>query len=88
MNKLIIVIIIFELLLCLVCCIGSIVWNVNYGDNYSYFVQKRYSGGLEGVFTFLTVFILLNTMIPISLIISLEMVKFMQTYFVDNDMDM
>lgn len=77
MNKLILVIIIFELLLCSVCCLGSIFWNISNSDKYNYFVEKRYSGGFEGILTFLTVFILLNTMIPISLIISLEMVKFM-----------
>lgn len=88
MNKLIIIIIIYELILCLVCCIGSIIWNSNKGEGYSYFIEKRASGFGEGVLTFFTVFILLNTMIPISLIISLDMVKFAQSVFIDNDIDM
>lgn len=56
--------------------IGAIVWNQENGEKYSYFILQRYNGVLEGILTFFTVFILLNTMIPISLIISLEMVKF------------
>ena len=61
---------------------------MNNAIKYSYFIPLRYGGVMEGVLTFFTVYILLNTMIPISLIISLEMVKFMQAYFIDNDMDM
>lgn len=75
-NRLIIFLIIFEIILCLICMIGSMVWNGDNSDKYSYFIKKRYSGAGEGVLTFFTVFILLNTIIPISLIISLEMVKF------------
>lgn len=75
-NKLIIIIIFFELFLCTIVMIGAIVWNQENGEKYSYFILQRYNGVLEGILTFFTVFILLNTMIPISLIISLEMVKF------------
>jgi magnesium-transporting ATPase (P-type) len=88
MNKLIIVIIVFELILCLISAIGSIVWNAQHGENYDYFIEKRTSPFWEGVLSFFTLFILLNTMIPISLIISLEMVKFAQAYFIDSDIDM
>lgn len=88
MNKLIIGIIVFELILCLICSIGSIVWNINKAKSYSYFIEQRTTGFGEGVLTFFTMFILLNTMIPISLIISLDMVKFAQSVFIDNDIDM
>ena len=87
-NKLILIIIIVELILCLIIMIGSIVWNSRHGESYNYFIPKRYHSFTEGVLAFFTVFILLNTMIPISLIISLEMVKFTQAYFIDNDVDM
>ena len=74
--------------MCLVIMIGSTIWNSNSASNWDYYIPERYSGIVEGVLSFFTVFILLNTMIPISLIISLEMVKFTQAYFIDNDMDM
>jgi len=34
---------------------------------------------------FLSYFVLLNTMIPISLIVSIEIVKMSQSYFIDKD---
>ncbi len=87
-NNLIIIIILLELVLCLVIMIGAAIWNSRNATNYDYFISERYSGFVEGVLSFFTVYILLNTMIPISLIISLEMVKFTQAYFIDNDVDM
>jgi len=43
---------------------------------------------LEGIYVFFTYIILLNTLIPISLIVSIEIVKFIQGYFIKEDMDM
>ena len=43
---------------------------------------------LEAVLNFLTMMILTNSMIPISLIISLEMVKLAQAYFIGGDEEM
>lgn len=68
--------------------IGSWTWNEQNASNFDYFIEKRYEAFFEGVLAFFTMFILLNTMIPISLIISLEMVKFTQSFFIDNDIDM
>lgn len=87
-NKLILIIIVFELILCFIIFIGSWIWNNSKGDDYDYFIPKRMNGFSEGILAFFTMFILLNTMIPISLIISLEMVKFTQAYFIDQDIDM
>ena len=56
--------------------IGSWIWNNNNASDYDYFIPERGNGFSEGILAFFTMFILLNTMIPISLIISLEMVKF------------
>lgn len=87
-NTLILLIILLEVAMCLVIMVGSAVWNSENAENFDYFIPERYSGVVEGLLSFFTVFILLNTMIPISLIISLEMVKFTQAYFIDNDADM
>lgn len=38
--------------------------------------------------TFFTYFLLLNTMIPISLIVSLEFVRLFQAYFLAKDIDL
>jgi magnesium-transporting ATPase (P-type) len=39
----------------------------------------------DGFLMFCTYLVLLNTMIPISLIVSIEIVKMSQSYFIDND---
>lgn len=87
-NKFIIVTIGIEMLCCLTIFVGSWIWNYNYQDIYSQFIPTRHNAVTEAVLTFFTIFILLNTMIPISLIISVEMVKLFQAYFINIDMDM
>lgn len=43
--------------------------------------SKIYSSAIAGLITFFYYFILLNTLIPISLVVSLEFVKLIQTPF-------
>lgn len=61
--------------------IGAGVW---YGKNIEnhWYINEEYSAGLEGLLTFLTYIVLNNTMIPISLIVSLEIVKAVQGYLI------
>lgn len=40
---------------------------------------------VDSFITFLTYFVLMNTMIPISLIVSMEIVKMFQKYFIEKD---
>lgn len=47
--------------------------------------RKVIGHGKLAFLNFFSYFILLNTMIPISLIVSLEMVKVVQAYFIAND---
>lgn len=48
------------------------------------YVEKK----IPRPYSFLTYFILLNTMIPISLIVSLEFVHLFQCYFIEQDDDL
>jgi magnesium-transporting ATPase (P-type) len=50
--------------------------------------DPSYSAGKTAVLTYGQYFILLNTIIPISLIVSLEFVKLLQTPFIANDIEM
>lgn len=87
-NKLIIGLLCFQVVLCTAGAIGSLVWNTYYNQLYAEFIPVRYSAFVESVTLFFTLFILLTGMIPISLIISLDMVKLTQAYFVNKDVDM
>lgn len=87
-NKIVIGLILLEIVLCIAGATGSLVWNSLYNQIYAEFIPVRYSAFGEAVTLFFTLFILLTSMIPISLIISLDMVKLMQAYFINKDEDM
>lgn len=86
-NQLILFIFIFQMICCLICSIGSGYFYYYNGDA-SLFVYQINSSGLEGFLSFFTYFLLVNTMIPISLIVSLEMVKMFQAFFISGDQDL
>lgn len=48
----------------------------------------QYSPTVTGAMTFGSYYILLNTLIPISLVVSIEFVKLIQTPFIAHDMEM
>lgn len=54
-------------------------------DNSYYIDWPSMSLALDSFLIFLTYFVLLNTMIPISLIVTMEMVKLFQKYFIEKD---
>ena len=88
MNRFIIGLILLQFVMCLITFVGAWIWNSWIPSGYSYFVQQRGSSFSEAVLVFFTMWVLLNSMIPISLIISLEMVKLVQAYLMEKDIDM
>lgn len=90
-NKYIFWVLIFQLCCCILSAIGYVIWNDHFLKNHNYlhgesFLKDSYF--LDWLFTFFTYFILNNTMIPISLIVSLEFVKLAQSFFINQDEDM
>ena len=77
-----------QVVMCTAGAVGSLVWNVLFNDLYTDYIPKRYAAFGEAVLLFFTLFILLTSLVPISLIISLDMVKLMQAYFINKDLDM
>uniref|UniRef100_A0A4W6FKT8 Phospholipid-transporting ATPase n=1 Tax=Lates calcarifer TaxID=8187 RepID=A0A4W6FKT8_LATCA len=66
----------------LVCSIGQTIWKYQY-------VKKRNDGGAANFgLNFLTFIILFNNLIPISLLVTLEVIKFIQAFFINWDTDM
>uniref|UniRef100_A0A7M4EQN1 Phospholipid-transporting ATPase n=1 Tax=Crocodylus porosus TaxID=8502 RepID=A0A7M4EQN1_CROPO len=68
----------------LICSIGSAVWNRRHAERDWYINGGANNFGLN----FLTFIILFNNLIPISLLVTLEVVKFIQAYFINWDIDM
>jgi hypothetical protein len=61
--------------MCLILAVLAYIWAGDAQDNHLY-LPEAYDPNLKtGILTFFTYFLLLNTMIPISLIVSLELVK-------------
>lgn len=54
-------------------------------NNSSYILFSSYSTSTDAFLIFCSYMVLLNTMIPISLIVSIEIVKMSQSYFIDKD---
>lgn len=57
----------------------------NKANNSSYIVFSSYPISTDSFLIWCTYMVLLNTMIPISLIVSIEIVKMSQSYFIDKD---
>ena len=88
MNKYLIGIFILLIILCMTC---SIIHAEKYNENKAYyekFILLQRSHKLESFITFFTYFLLLNTLIPISLIITIEIVKIAQGFFISWDIEM
>ncbi|XP_066146792.1 probable phospholipid-transporting ATPase IA isoform X1 [Euwallacea fornicatus] len=71
--------------MCLICTVFNVIWTSANGSNHSYI-------GLEDteniLYTFLTFLILFNNLIPISLQVTLEVVRFIQAIFINMDREM
>ena len=63
--------------------IGSF-WYKEYDDK-KYYLVFEYNVGVNGIISFFSYFLLLNTLLPISLIVTLEVVKVIQAYFIISD---
>ena len=87
-NNLILVIFLLQIIIAATVSILSYFWNNDNAENMKEYIFMDYSLLVETLLNFLTMLILTNSMIPISLIISLEMVKLAQAYFIGNDEEM
>lgn len=84
-NSILALILALQLVLCLIVAILDGNFVSRYSSDYYYIEFGDYSIGLDGFLIFCTYFVLINTMIPISLIVSIEIVKMSQSYFIDKD---
>ena len=85
MNYYLIFVLFFLILCCLIC---SLMHNYGYKHNqdfYENFILLDQSPGLDNFLTFFTYFLLLNTMIPISLIVTIEIIKIIQGFLIEWD---
>jgi len=95
LNIQIAILIAVQALLCIVLAVGSYTWREDEGKDRHYlaldvYVQGNYQDGFVYVcLTFITFWILTSYMVPISLFVTMEIVKFWQAFmFINNDQHM
>jgi len=95
LNFQITLVILMQLAMCLFCAVANYVWQKNTGVYHpylalTYMVEGLYSNGfVQIVINFFTFWILLSYLVPISLFVTLEIVKFWQGFvFINLDKDM
>ncbi|XP_035758374.1 probable phospholipid-transporting ATPase VB [Egretta garzetta] len=78
--------------MCLVGAVGHGIWTGNFSEHPPYEVPDEngnfLSPVLAGFYMFLTMIILLQVLIPISLYVSIELVKLGQVFLIHNDIDL
>ncbi|XP_004689872.1 PREDICTED: probable phospholipid-transporting ATPase VB [Condylura cristata] len=79
-------------LMCLTGAVGHSLWNGAFGEHPPFDVPDANGNfpplALGGFYMFLTMIILLQVLIPISLYVSIELVKLGQIFFLHNDLDL
>ncbi|XP_077183332.1 phospholipid-transporting ATPase VB isoform X3 [Paroedura picta] len=79
-------------IMCLVGAVGHGIWNGHFVEPPLYIVPdingSYLAPALAGFYMFLTMIILLQVLIPISLYVSIELVKLGQVFFIHNDIDL
>lgn len=94
MNRYILYILFTQLTLSFITSAIGFAWNLKNETgkgndiNRHAYVAENFKPNVNFVLKFFTYFLLYNTMIPISLIVSMEMVKVAQSYFITKDQEM
>ena len=83
-NRLVFVVFLFQISICLVLSVLSIDWYERVGEENHFLVEEPTKAELWAK-SFFRYFMLLNTLIPISLIVSIEVIKVFQAKFMEWD---
>ncbi|XP_039212375.1 phospholipid-transporting ATPase IB isoform X1 [Crotalus tigris] len=86
-NMQILILFCILLIMALVSSVGALLWNRTHGEVIWYFDSNEVLSTNFG-YNLLTFIILYNNLIPISLLVTLEVVKFTQALFINWDIDM
>ena len=74
MNRIVIYIVITQVIVCSIIAIIGGMWYAEEKDGHEY-LMLEFSATVSSTLNFFTYFLLMNTLLPISLIVSLEVIK-------------
>ncbi|KAI9011969.1 hypothetical protein CLU79DRAFT_709666 [Phycomyces nitens] len=86
-NRNILYLFVLLVLMSIFCSVGNLAITMRDGIQLSYLLQPTTERAREFGFNILTFMILFNSFIPISLMVTMEIVKFVQSTMIDNDLD-
>jgi phospholipid-transporting ATPase len=87
MNSLVLWIILVQVILCMIISIVGSFWERTEEDRILY-LYFQFEVSVNGVITFFSYFLLFSTLLPISLIVTLEIVKVVQSLYIMMDYQM
>ncbi|XP_054287593.1 phospholipid-transporting ATPase ID [Macrosteles quadrilineatus] len=93
LNQIIIWIVLFLVIICVFCSLACLFWEYTTGKNFQIFLpwsvvipSERITGPvIISLLIFFSYAIVLNTVVPISLYVSVEIIRFMQSFFINWD---
>jgi phospholipid-transporting ATPase len=88
MSKLLVAILVLQMFFCMICAGLNGLYYYKFVKNNPYLPPPVYNAYSDSLISYFSYLLLLNTMIPISLIISLELTKIAQGFFMAMDTDM
>lgn len=84
-NKQMIALLVILIIMCLVSAIQAVRWVGMYGENHWYIVNLNKK---SFILSFITFIILYNNLVPISLQVTLEIIRLIQAHFINSDLEM
>eukprot|EP00163_Fabomonas_tropica_P014185 TRINITY_DN2587_c0_g2_i3.p1 TRINITY_DN2587_c0_g2~~TRINITY_DN2587_c0_g2_i3.p1 ORF type:complete len:1203 (+),score=339.25 TRINITY_DN2587_c0_g2_i3:849-4457(+) len=88
-NRQILYIVCLQMVLCLTSAVARTVWATKVEKNSWYVVEDSdFNAAKDGALSLITFLILYNNLIPISLYVSIEMVKLVQAFWINSDEEM
>jgi magnesium-transporting ATPase (P-type) len=84
-NYILGIILLLQMILCFIIAILDGAFLNSYSVTHTYLHSSGNSVPADSILMWCTYFVLINTMIPISLIVSMEGVKMSQSYFINKD---
>lgn len=88
MNNLILLLLMLQFALIVASIVGYVLWNNLYKQKFEQFITYRFDIPLETLLMCFSYFLIYNTLLPISLMVTIEIAKVVQTYFIGEDQDM
>ncbi|XP_055380477.1 probable phospholipid-transporting ATPase IM [Condylostylus longicornis] len=96
LNNIIIGIVIFLIIICVMCSIACFIWEVLIGEAFQIYNPRDTTvptngvlgAAIIGLLVFFSYAIVMNTVVPISLYVSVEVIRFVQSFFINWDKKM